>query len=54
MQSEVTDQMINTKFVDTLLRLMEDKVPNIRFSSAKVILLIIPRLNAANQNRTRE
>ena len=33
---------------------MEDKVPNIRFSSAKAILLIVPRLTAANQNRARE
>ena len=54
MQSEVDDQMINTKFVDILFRLMEDKVPNIRFSSAKAILLIVPRLTAANQNRARE
>ena len=54
MQSEVDDQMINTIFTTTLLKLMDDKVPNIRFSAAKTINLIIPRMSELNKNKTRE
>ena len=54
MEPEVDDKMINTKFTTTLLKLMDDKVPNIRFNSAKVILQIAPRMNQANKNKAKE
>ena len=54
MEPEVDDKMINTKFIATLLRLMDDKVPNIRFNSAKAILQIAPRMNQANKNKAKE
>ena len=54
MEPEVDDKMINTKFTTTLLRMMDDKVPNIRFNSAKAILQIAPRMNQANKNKAKE
>ena len=49
MSSEVDDYIINTKFTSALFKLMDDKVPNIRFSAAKAINLIAPRMSEQNK-----
>ena len=54
MQSEIDDELLNTKFTATLFKLLEDKVPNIRFSSSKALLLIVPRMNTANKMKAKE
>ena len=54
MHSEIDDELLNTKFTTTLFKLMQDKVPNIRFSSAKALLLIIPRMSNSNKIKAKE
>jgi hypothetical protein len=47
--SEVTKDVLNKSFVDVLLTLAEDSVPNIRFNVSKTIEILYPQMTPGSK-----
>jgi hypothetical protein len=47
--TEVTKDVLNKSFVDVLLTLAEDPVPNIRFNVSKTIEILYPQMTPGSK-----
>jgi hypothetical protein len=47
--SEVTKDVLNKSFVDVLLTLAEDSVPNIRFNVSKTMEILYPQMTPGSK-----
>ena len=54
MVDHVSDSLANESFVDFVLPLAKDPVPNIRFNVAKLSMAIWPKLNASSRSTTED